>query len=64
MTLGFRLGESASRSESSCREFRIDLPRPRSLENHLLVDQAAEILSVLKNAMGEDEQEKVNGKSN
>jgi NitT/TauT family transport system ATP-binding protein len=37
------------------REFRVNLPRPRSLEDHLLVDQAAEILTVLEEAMGEHE---------
>jgi NitT/TauT family transport system ATP-binding protein len=37
-------------------EFRIDLPRPRSLEDHMLVDKAAEILVVLKESLqGEEE---------
>ncbi|MBE3561536.1 MAG: ABC transporter ATP-binding protein [Ktedonobacteraceae bacterium] len=37
------------------REFPVRLPRPRSLENHALVDQAAEILAVLKEALEEQE---------
>jgi hypothetical protein len=34
------------------------------LEDHLLVDQAAEIMSVLQDAMSTQEQEEANGKSN
>ncbi len=63
VALGDRVLVFSPRPGRIVREFRIDLPRPRSLENHLLVDQAAEILSILKSAMGEDEQEKVSDDS-
>jgi len=39
----------------------VDLPRPRSLEDHNLVDLSAEILSVLREEMGG--QEEINGTS-
>jgi NitT/TauT family transport system ATP-binding protein len=39
------------------REFRIDLPRPRNLEDHYLVDQSAEILDVLRGEMVTSEEE-------
>ncbi len=55
VALGDRVLVFSPRPGRIVREFHINLPRPRSLENHLLVDQAAEILSVLKLAMGEDE---------
>jgi NitT/TauT family transport system ATP-binding protein len=55
VALGDRVLVFSPRPGRIVREFHINLPRPRSLENHLLVDQAAEILSVLKRAMGEDE---------
>ena len=45
------------------REFHIDLPRPRSLEDRSLVDYTAEIMSVLQDVMGAQEQEDANGKS-
>ena len=32
------------------REFRVNLPRPRTLEDHALIDLAAEILAVLRGA--------------
>src|SRR5213592_2336958 len=55
VALGDRVLVFSPRPGRVVREFRIDLPRPRSLENHLLVDQAAEIMSVLKHAMSEDQ---------
>lgn len=64
VALGDRVLVFSPRPGRIVREFRIDLPRPRSLEDHLLVDQAAEIMSVLRNAMGAQEQEDANGKSN
>ena len=39
------------------REFRVDLPRPRSLEDHALVDAAADIVTVLREAISTHEQE-------
>ena len=64
VALGDRVLVFSPRPGRIVREFRINLPRPRSLENHMLVDQAAEILSVLKHAMSEDQQEHVDGESN
>src|SRR2546426_338109 len=51
VALGDRVLVFSPRPGRIVREFRINLPRPRSLENHMLVDQAAEILSVLKQAI-------------
>src|SRR5437588_4006970 len=64
VALGDRVLVFSPRPGRIVREFRINLSRPRSLENHMLVDQAAEILSVLKHAMSEDQQEHVDGESN
>ena len=64
VALGDRVIVFSPRPGRIVREFRIDLPRPRSLEDHLLVDQAAEIMSVLQDAMSTQEQEEANGKSN
>ena len=64
VALGDRVMVFSPRPGRIVREFSIDLPRPRSLENHLLVDQAAQIMTVLHEAMGEHEQEIANGKSN
>jgi NitT/TauT family transport system ATP-binding protein len=61
IALGDRILVFAPRPGRIVREFRIDLPRPRSLEDHRLVDQAAEILAVLKEAIGQEEQEVVHG---
>ncbi len=47
VALGDRVLVFSSRPGRIVREFRIDLPRPRRLEDHALVDQAAEILAVL-----------------
>src|SRR3989441_12677733 len=64
VALGDRVLVFSPRPGRIVREFRIDLPRPRSLEDHLLVDYAAEIMSVLRDAMDTQEQEEANGKSN
>jgi sulfonate transport system ATP-binding protein len=64
VALGDRVLVFSPRPGRIVREFRIDLPRPRSLEDHLLVDYAAEIMSVLRDAMDTQEQEDTNGKSN
>jgi sulfonate transport system ATP-binding protein len=63
VALGDRVLVFSPRPGRIVHEFRIDLPRPRSLEDHLLVDQAAEIMSVLRDAMGAQEQEGSDGKS-
>ena len=64
VALGDRVLVFSPRPGQIVREFRIDLPRPRSLEDHLLVDQAAKIMSVLQDAMSSQEQEGTSGKSN
>src|SRR2546430_8626185 len=49
---------------SIVQDFRIDLPRPRSLENHQLVDKAKEIMSVLREEIyAQEEQEERDRKS-
>jgi NitT/TauT family transport system ATP-binding protein len=63
VALGDRVLVFSPRPGRLVREFRIGLPRPRSLEDHALVDQAKEIMSVLRDAMGVDEQEDLNGAS-
>lgn len=55
VALGDRVVVFSPRPGRIVREFRIDLPRPRHLEDHELVDVAAEILSVLREAIGEQE---------
>src|SRR5947209_10550549 len=64
VALGDRVLVFSPRPGRIVREFYIDLPRPRTLEDHGLVDQAAEIMSVLQGAMSTQEQEEANGKSN
>ncbi len=48
VALGDRVLVFSPRPGRIVGEFRINLPRPRSLEDHTLVDKAAEILTVLK----------------
>lgn len=70
VALGDRVLVFAPRPGRIIREFRIDLERPRTLEDHEVVDKTAEILSVLHRAMGEQEnkqkraKEENNGGSN
>jgi NitT/TauT family transport system ATP-binding protein len=61
VALGDRVLVFSPRPGRIVHEFRIDLPRPRTLEDHALVDQAKEIMSVLREAMGTYEQEESNG---
>jgi len=63
VALGNRVLVFSPRPGRILRDFQIDLPRPRSLEDHTLVDYTAEIMSVLQDAMGAQEQEDANGKS-
>lgn len=51
VALGDRVIVFSPRPGRIVREFRIDLPRPRHLEDHHLVDKAAEILNVLRDEM-------------
>src|SRR5437660_3721823 len=62
VALGDRVIVFAPRPGRIVREFRIDLPRPRSLEDHSLVDQSAEILHVLRSEMITNEEEENHGK--
>lgn len=55
VALGDRVVVFAPRPGRIIHEFRIDLPRPRNLEDHQLVDKAAEILQVLRSGMEESE---------
>jgi NitT/TauT family transport system ATP-binding protein len=57
VALGDRVLVFSPRPGRIVREFSVDLPRPRALEDHALVDQAKEIMSVLRGAMGHPEQE-------
>src|SRR5437588_12964289 len=52
VALGDRVLVFSPRPGRIVREFRITLPRPRTLEDHALVDQAKEVMSVLREAMG------------
>ena len=61
VALGDRVVVFAPRPGRIVREFRIDLPRPRSLEDHHLVDQSAEILNVLRSEMVSSEEEASHG---
>jgi NitT/TauT family transport system ATP-binding protein len=63
VALGDRVVVFSPRPGRIVREFRIDLPRPRSLEDHALVDQAKEILSVLQSELEPETREAVYGKS-
>jgi NitT/TauT family transport system ATP-binding protein len=64
VALGNRVLVFSPRPGRILRDFHIGLPRPRSLEDHTLVDYTAEIMSVLQDAMAAQEQEDTNGKSN
>ncbi len=64
VALGDRVLVFSPRPGRIVAEFRVDLPRPRSLENHQLVSMASEIMTVLRDAMGTSEQGENNGKSN
>jgi NitT/TauT family transport system ATP-binding protein len=61
VALGDRVLVFAPRPGRIVREFTIDLPRPRSLEDHALVDVAADIVQVLKEAIGDQEREDAHG---
>jgi len=63
VALGDRVLVFSPRPGRIIREFRIDLPRPRAIEDHLVMDQAAEITSVLRNELGADQHQEVYSKS-
>ena len=60
VALGDRVLVFSPRPGRIVREFRVDLPRPRLLEDHALVDLAAEVLAVLKETI--EEQEEIDGR--
>jgi len=64
VALGDRVLVFSPRPGRIVREFRVNLPRPRTLEDHSLVDLTAEIMSVLRSELGSHEQEDVDGESN
>jgi NitT/TauT family transport system ATP-binding protein len=61
VALGDRVLVFAPRPGRIVREFRIDLPRPRSLEDHNLVDTAAQVLATLREVIEHAEEEERNG---
>jgi NitT/TauT family transport system ATP-binding protein len=61
VALGDRVVVFAPRPGRIVRDFKIDLPRPRSLEDHNLVDVASEILGVLRSEMEASQEEVVHG---
>ncbi len=61
VALGDRVLVFSPRPGRIVREFKIDLPRPRSFEDHALVDKSAEILHVLQEEMRAQEKEGVGG---
>ena len=58
VALGDRVLVFAPRPGRIVREFRVNLPRPRTLEDHQVVDQTAEIMAVLRAAIDEQAEEK------
>ncbi|HEU0000463.1 MAG TPA: ABC transporter ATP-binding protein [Ktedonobacteraceae bacterium] len=64
VALGDRVLVFSPRPGRIIADFRVDLPRPRSLEDHQLVSLSSEIMTVLRDAMGTQEQEGIHGKSN
>jgi NitT/TauT family transport system ATP-binding protein len=64
VALGDRVLVFSPRPGRIVAEFRVDLPRPRSLEDLQLVTMASEIMTVLRDAMGTQEQGENNGKRN
>ena len=56
IALGDRVLVFSPRPGRIVRDIKIDLPRPRSLEDHALVDIAAELVGMLRDATLEQEQ--------
>lgn len=57
VALGDRVLLFSPRPGRIVRDFRVDLPRPRALEDHNLVNLTAEIMAVLRDEMSTDVQE-------
>ena len=64
VALGDRVLVFAPRPGRIVGEFRIDLPRPRSLEDYHVANKTAEIMTVLREAVDEGEKEESYGRSN
>lgn len=66
VALGDRVLVFAPRPGRIVRDFRIELPRPRAVEDHSVADKTAEILATLQAAINEQNQAKgeSNGRSN
>jgi NitT/TauT family transport system ATP-binding protein len=64
VALGDRVLVFAPRPGRIVGEFHIDLPRPRSLEDHHVADKTAEIMTMLRAAIDEGEKEESYGGSN
>src|SRR5437763_639164 len=63
VALGDRVLVFSPRPGRIVREFRVNLPKPRKLEDHTLVDLTAEIMSVLRGELRSHEQEDIDGES-
>ncbi|HZU66798.1 MAG TPA: ABC transporter ATP-binding protein [Ktedonobacteraceae bacterium] len=57
VALGDRVLVFSPRPGRIVREFRVDLPRPRKLEDHSLVDMTREIMAVLSQELSTDEED-------
>ncbi len=57
VALGDRVLVFSPRPGRIVREFRVDLPRPRKLEDHSLVDMTKEIMAVLSQEISADEED-------
>src|SRR5258706_3734611 len=57
VALGDRVLVFSPRPGRIVREFHVDLPRPRKLEDHTLVDMTKEIMAVLSEVMGVHEED-------
>jgi len=64
VALGDRVLVFSPRPGRIVREFRIDLRRPRSLEDHALVDQAAEVMAALREEIKAQERFDSRGEAN
>jgi NitT/TauT family transport system ATP-binding protein len=64
VALGDRVLVFAPRPGRIISEFRIDLPRPRALEDHDVVDLTAEITGILREAMGGQKQKGTENEEN
>jgi NitT/TauT family transport system ATP-binding protein len=63
VALGDRVLLFSPRPGQIVQEFRIDLPRPRTLDNIQVIDRASEITSVLRQELGGDAHEEILSKS-